>query len=157
MELEANLILYRVQDFPKKDKCRDLEFIFPNLDLDISPEKSLLIVNGFVAEEISYTLGKLKFNDGSEAMLQYSLWYRSKKKKSPVIAEFDIDIDANESETSNRTLLEGFSTSLLNQVYNFYLGLQEIGIDQSNNKGKKQQQPSSSSKTKTQYAYDYKK
>jgi hypothetical protein len=144
------------EKLPILDKYRDLEFIFPNLDLNISPEKNLLIVNGFVADETSSTLGKLRFNDGSEASLQYSLWYRSKNKKSPVIAEFDIDINANESETSNKTLLEGFSLSLLNEVYNFYLGLQELDIDQSDDKGKKRKQ-SNSPKTKTQYAYDYKK
>ena len=58
-------------------------------------------------------------------------------------------------EGPNRTLLEGFPISLLNQVYNFYQELQKVGIDQSKEKGSKKQ--SNSPKTKTQYAYDYKK
>ncbi len=139
---------------PTLDKYQDLELMFPNLNLDIPPEKKLLVVNGFVAHETSYTLGNLKFSDESEVRLQYSLWYESKKRKSPVIAEFDIDVNADESGKSNKTLLEGFSISLLNQVYEFYHALQKEDIVQSKEKGKTQ---SSSPKTKTQYAYDYKK
>ena len=85
---------------PILNTYHDLEFIFPNLNLNISPEEKLKIVNGFVAHEIAYTLGKLKFGDESEARLQYSLWYESKKKKSPVIAEFDIDVNADVSGRS---------------------------------------------------------
>ena len=93
---------------PMLNKYQDLALIFPNLNLNISPDENLLIVNGFVADEISYTIGKLKFGDGFEARLQYSLWYDLKKKKSPVIAEFDIDLIADKSGKSNRILLEGF-------------------------------------------------
>jgi hypothetical protein len=41
-----------------------------------------------VADEISSILGKLRFNDGSEASLQYSLQIDPKKKK---ISEFIFD------------------------------------------------------------------
>jgi len=47
-----------------------LKLIFPNLNLNIFPEEKMRIVNGFVAYETSYTLGKLKFSDKSEARLQ---------------------------------------------------------------------------------------
>jgi len=155
----SNSVKLDCKKLPPLDKYQDLELLFPNLKLDIPLEKKLFIVNGFVADEFSYTLGNLKFSDEIEVRLQYSLWYESKKRKSPVIAEFDIDINADESGKSNKTVLEGFSISLLNQVYEFYHALQKEDIAQSKEKekGKRKKTQSNSTKTKTQYAYDYKK
>jgi len=142
------------ESLPMLKKYQDLKLIFPNLNLNIFPEEKMRIVNGFVAYETSYTLGKLKFSDKSEARLQYSLWYKSEKSKSPVIAEFDIDLYANEAGKSNKTLLEGFSIAHLNQVYEFYQAFQQEDIVQSEDDEKTK---SKSPKTKTQYAYKYKK
>ena len=130
---------------PELNKFQDLLSIFPNLKLDVPSNENLLIVNGFVAKEISCTLGKLKFNDGSEVRLQYSLWHLS-KKKTPVMVEFDIDVEAKEPSKSSETLFEGFPLFLLTQVYEFYQALQKKGIADFK-----------APKTKTQFAYEYKK
>ena len=143
------------QNLPNLTRYQHLESILPNLHLNIPSEKKLSIVNGFVAYEISYTLGRLKFDNGNEARVQYSLWYESKKKKTPIIAEFDIDIEANKAEKSE-DLLEGFSISLLNSIYNIYQGLQKEDITQYTGKVNKLSKLPKT-KTKTQYAYEYKK
>jgi hypothetical protein len=143
-----------LQTLPILTEYQHLQSIFPNLRLDIPLERQLTIVKGFVANEISYTLGRLKFDDETEARVQYSLWYESRKKKTPVIAEFDIDIKVDNTEKSNKDLLEGFPISLLNSIYNIYQGLQKEDIARFKEKGSTH---SKSPKTKTQYAYEYKK
>lgn len=142
------------QSLPILTTYQHIEWILPNLHLNIPSERNLSIVNGFVAYEISYTLGRLRFNNGDEARVQYSLWFESKRKKTPIIAEFDIDIEANEKEKSGKNLIEGFSVPLLNSIYSIYQSLQKEGIVYYTDKVNKR---SKSPKTKTQYAYEFKK
>jgi hypothetical protein len=131
---------------PKFYTVRDLLMLTPPLnDLGISPTEALTKVNEFEVKEISYDLGTIKYDDDSgKAKVQLSLWYMS--GKSPVIVEFDVDVDANESTHEVSKKLEEFPSSLIIGIYEFYMALQnEDIVDRT------------SPKTKTDYAYEFRK
>ena len=70
-----------------------------------------------------------------------SLWYLS--KQSPVIVEFDIDVDAKGSSDKDSKELEDFPHSSIIGIYKLYLALQNKDIVDK-----------TSPKTKTDYAYE---
>jgi len=89
---------------PDLNTCPDMLSIYYCLRLEILPSENLLKVNDFAATEISYDLGKLIFKSGKKAKVQLSLWYTLKADgkpiesiETPLIGEFDIDVNADAS------------------------------------------------------------
>ena len=129
---------------PKFDTYQDILSLYPHLnDLGISSAEKLVKVNEFEVKEVSYDVGKIKFGDDNDrAKVQLSLWYLS--SKSPIIVEFDIDLDAKISSFDGSNTLEGFSSSLVIGIHKLYMSLQSEEIVDN-----------SSPSTKTDYAYRY--
>jgi hypothetical protein len=135
---------FEVKREPKFDTYQDILSIYPGLKrMDISPSEGLFTVNGFVAKEISYDLGRIKFEDEDKAKTGISLWYLP-STEIPVIVEFDIDIRANEVPNNSKMMLEEFPFSLTYEVYNFYTAMQGDSISDAD-----------ALTTKTEYAYNY--
>jgi hypothetical protein len=132
---------------PELKTFQDILSIYPDLmSLSIQPGENLKKVNKFVAEEISYKLGDIVFEDGNKVLSEMSMWYLSDKDKSPVIVELDFDCNAKEITESNQISLEEFPLSLVKNVNNLYSSLQRESIVDL-----------AISKTKTEFAYEYKR
>ena len=148
------------KQIPNLNTYQDILSIYPDLNF-VSKTKgsplgingAILTVNGFVAGEVSYDLGKLTFGNGKEAKVQLSLWRLLDEKgkpiyndENPVIAEFDIDVDADNSTISEGGQPEEFPESRVGDINKFYNALQTEDIVDKD-----------SPTTKTEYVYNYKK
>lgn len=135
---------FEAKQEPKFDTYEDILLIYPSLKrMGISPSEGLFKVNGFEAREISYDLGRIKFENEDKAKTGISLWYLS-NTETPIIVEFDIDIKANEVSKHSDMLLEEFPFSLIYELYIFYIAMQKESISDVN-----------ALATKTEYAYNY--
>ncbi|MDF0682521.1 MAG: hypothetical protein P0116_16305 [Candidatus Nitrosocosmicus sp.] len=128
------------KEYPNLNVYKNITEIFPNLNLNISENARLIRVNGVKVDEISYDLGRVEFHDAMDGHMQLGIWYDS--NKSPIIAEFDIDVEAKDLTDSDN--VEEFPQSKISQINDFYMAFQtEEGIVDLD-----------TSKTKTQYVYD---
>jgi hypothetical protein len=137
---------FKTSQMPKFETFHDVLQLTPTLSkLGISTTETLSKVNNFEANEISYDLGDIKFDDEKDkAKVQLSLWHLS--DRSPVIVEFDIDVELRDSPNIGSKELEEYPTALTVGVYKLYMALQ--GKDIIDN---------TSPKTKTDFAYEYRK
>ena len=130
---------------PQFDTYMDILSLYPHLDIGISPDEGLAKVNQFEAEEISHKLGKILYESEIKAKTEIGIWYLPKKDESPIIVEFDVEIEAAELSNDKGKILEEFPPSLINGIYDFYTRLQDEGIVDI-----------TSPKTKTDYVYGLK-
>lgn len=132
---------FKSKGYPDLNEYKNITDIFPNLNLNISENARLIKVNGVMVNEISYDLGSIEYQDAMDGFMQLGIWYDS--DKSPIIAEFDIDVEAKDLTDSNN--FEEFPPSKISQINNFYMAFQTEGgiVDLD------------TSKTKTQYVYDF--
>ena len=98
---------FKTSQMPKFETFHDVLQLTPALSiLGISNTETLSKVNNFEANE-SYDLGAIKFDDEKDkAKVQLGLWYLS--DGSPVIVEFDIDVEPSDSPNNGSKKLEGF-------------------------------------------------
>lgn len=129
---------------PEFDTYGHLLSLYPHLDdLGIASTEKLTKVNEFEVHEISCDLGGMKFGDDNDkAKVQIGLWYLS--AESPIIVEFDIDLEAKDSSSDTSNKLEKFSPSLIIGIYNLFMSLQNEDIIDN-----------SAPMTKTEFAYEY--
>ena len=86
----------KFEEKPNLNTWNDIIKIFPNLNLNVSDGQSLLVVNQIKVEETTYKLGEILFMNDKKAEVGLSVWCLSDKAQSPVIAEFDINVNAND-------------------------------------------------------------
>ncbi len=135
---------FEANKIPKLNTFQDILDIYPDLtSLRISPREKLKKVNKFVANEISYKLGDIVFEDGNKVVSEMSMWYLSDKDKCPAIVELDFDCNAQENPASNQISLEQFPLLVIRNVNNLYSSIQGKKIVDF-----------TSSKTKTEFAYE---
>ena len=131
------------KEYPLLDTYKDIVDIFPKLNLDILENECLSKVNGIEVNEVSYNLGEIEYHDAMDGGMQLGIWYDS--NELPIIAEFDIDVEAKNLTNSYEIRSKEFPPSKIHKINKFYMILQGeesiVNLD--------------TSKTKTQYVYEF--
>lgn len=107
---------FESKEYPNFDTYKNIENLFPHLDLDIFLNEELSIVNGFVVDEITFDLGSVEFHDAMDGYIQLGIWYDT--NKSPLIAELDIDVKSKDL-SAEFTNSEEFPTPKINKIISF--------------------------------------
>lgn len=133
---------FKSKKYPNLDTYQNIADIFPNLNLDILENERLSKVNGVQVDEFSYYLGSIEYHDAMDGEMQLGIWHDV--SKSPIIAEFDIDVKAKDLTNSDEIQSNEFPPSKIHEINKLYMALQ----------GEKSIVDLDTSKTKTQYVYD---
>lgn len=127
----SHSVSIKTKDKRSLNTIDDAIALFPGLGkLDIRTGTHLTIVNQFIAHEFSYQLGHLDFaGDKTKSKAILNFWYYSNQKnfpaiiEFPLVVEFSFDYDAYELE--EKTLLEDFPLSLVEQSHYFFNALKK--------------------------------
>jgi hypothetical protein len=132
------------KNYPALKTWNDVLSVFPNLVLDSISDNQLVRVNGLEVRETAYKLGKLLFQGEKKAEVGFSIWTNPSKSKSPVIGEFDIDINVEDLNGNNDNNNDKFSDPAVSEINELYKKLQDHPVVYRDNV------------TKTEYIYKYK-
>ena len=141
---------------PNLKTCNDMLRIFPNLKLDVPQDSPLSDVNDLKVKETNYKLGEIYFKDKKKAEFGLSVWCILDKpdidkpdivRLPPVIAEFDIDVNAKDLLPIDENNNDVFSDPAIAEIREFYNNMSSESIVDKTNK----------TMTKTEFVYNYKK
>jgi hypothetical protein len=125
------------------ETLEDVLTIFPNLTLRNIKDSKLVSVNNLVVEETSFKLGKIFYQDIKKAEVGFNVWTNPSKGKSPLLGEFDIDINVDDLFSNNKNSNDKLSDPVVGAINRLYKTLRDNSLINKDNI------------TKTEYVYQY--